>query len=75
MILAHVAGIPVEETLLNFAPVGVVVASIASWRCRAVLRPRHAPRPAHVAGAALRRRSPAARRASSRRRLRSTPTT
>jgi hypothetical protein len=29
MILAHIAGLPVEETLLGFAPVGLVGAGVA----------------------------------------------
>ena len=29
MILAHIAGVPVEETLLAFAPVGV--AGVGAW--------------------------------------------
>jgi hypothetical protein len=32
--LAHIAGIPVEETALSFAPVLVAGGSIASWKLR-----------------------------------------
>jgi uncharacterized membrane protein AbrB (regulator of aidB expression) len=42
MIVAHVAGIPVEETLLGFAPLGLAgVAAVAAYvtqRARTVLR-------------------------------------
>jgi hypothetical protein len=44
MIIAHIAGMPVEETLLAFAPVGV--AGVGAWlaglahRARKVMRNR-----------------------------------
>jgi hypothetical protein len=36
VILAHIAGLPVEETLLSFAPIGVagIVAALLSARGR-----------------------------------------
>jgi hypothetical protein len=34
MPLAHIAGIPVEETALSFAPVLVASGGIASWKIR-----------------------------------------
>jgi hypothetical protein len=44
VILAHVAGIPVEETLLGFAPLGIAgvgaLAAYTTQRVRALLRRR-----------------------------------
>jgi hypothetical protein len=38
--LAHIAGIPVEETALSFAPVVVAVGAVAApWLRRALGRP------------------------------------
>ncbi|HEV7753565.1 MAG TPA: hypothetical protein VGO71_18585 [Baekduia sp.] len=49
-ILGHVAGMPVEETLLGFAPLGVAgagaLAAYATQRARALLRRRRRPRAA-----------------------------
>ena len=38
MIIAHIAGIPVEETLLSLAPVGI--AGIGAWLAHLVHRAR-----------------------------------
>jgi predicted alpha/beta-hydrolase family hydrolase len=40
MILAHIAGIPVEETLLSFAPIGMAGVGWAAWHVAHVLRRR-----------------------------------
>lgn len=34
MICAHIAGMPVEETVLSFAPVGLLGVSVAALRAR-----------------------------------------
>ena len=36
--LAHIAGIPVEETALSLAPVGLLAAGLATARLRRLLR-------------------------------------
>jgi hypothetical protein len=44
--LAHIAGIPVEETALSFAPIAAVLASLAALRLRQLARllPAHSAR-------------------------------
>jgi len=46
--LAHIAGIPVEETALSLAPVALAAAGLASARLRRLVtqwRPARLPRP------------------------------
>jgi hypothetical protein len=54
-VLAHIAGVPVEETVLGLAPLGLagvgLLSAYASQRARAWRRPRR--RDASVAGDAL----------------------
>ena len=48
LVLAHIAGVPVEETLLGVAPLGVAglgaLLAYAMQRARAWRRPRRPPR-------------------------------
>lgn len=48
--LAHIAGIPVEETAMSLAPVAFVAAGIASVRLRRLAANRRSPRPRHAGG-------------------------
>jgi hypothetical protein len=45
--LAHIVGIPVEETALNFAPIAAATGGLASLRLRSALR-RRSRRKAHL---------------------------
>jgi len=58
MILAHIAGIPVEETLLSFGPVGLTGLGMAAFAARGRLRALRA----HVAAAGRRVAHPRAPR-------------
>jgi hypothetical protein len=50
MVLAHIAGIPVEETALSFGPVFSVVGGFAVMRLRSGLRRKPPKRPARRGG-------------------------
>lgn len=43
--LAHIAGIPVEETALNLAPMALAAVGLASARLRRLAGRRHTQRP------------------------------
>jgi hypothetical protein len=45
MVLAHIAGIPVEETALSFGPVVLLAGGVASARIRERLRDGRRRRP------------------------------
>ncbi len=43
--LAHIAGIPVEEAALGFAPIALAVAGLAGAQLRRIAALRRSPRP------------------------------
>jgi hypothetical protein len=57
MVLAHIAGIPVEETALSFGPVMLLAGGVASARIRERVRDGRRRRPGgRTASKAARRR-------------------
>lgn len=46
--LAHIAGIPVEETVLSVAPVALATVGLASLRLRRLVTTKRRPWPRHA---------------------------
>jgi hypothetical protein len=47
--LAHIVGIPVEETALNFVPIAAATGGLAGLRLRSAFRRRHRRKAHHLA--------------------------